>query len=269
MSNLRILSLNCRSLVSNSQRLQLQNYLAQHKPEIAFLQETRLGVRHRIRIAGYTLVYLPIAPSAQPKGNDDVGTAIALREGTQHTIVQTPLTLGFGTFAEISVSGNKVLQGSVYFHNLSVPSAKSAFSELGEFANIYSSVIIGGDLNATLSPLNSNGKGLESILLDDNLNISLISPDKPTFLRCGNILDHFLMKDEQNFLTSPHCTTIDLFSDHCGILLHVGTNIVRARIVDEDQTLHAFEDFYRGLYSGSDSNPQEGWRSRSKRLPPY
>lgn len=241
MSNLRVISLNCRSLAGNRKRLQLQDYLARYKPDVVFLQETRLAARHRIRIAGYTFVYLPIAPSPQSGSAKDVGTAIALREGTAHTVVNSTLSVGFGSFVEVTVSGNKVLMGSVYLHNHTASNATLAFSELRELTMKYTSVIFGGDLNVHFSPLNSNGKALESFLSDDSHYVKLFSPDQPTRPQSGNFLDHFLLKDENSFLDSPLCTTLDLFSDHCGILLRFGRSLPLHLLKEDPRTMLSYE----------------------------
>lgn len=116
MSDLIILSLNCNSLVSNAKRLNLQNYLSRYNPHIALLQETRLRQCHRPRISGYTLVYLPLGDRSTQSTPHNVGTAVAVKNGIQHSVVHFSLTIGFCTFVEVMDGGRKILIGSLYLH---------------------------------------------------------------------------------------------------------------------------------------------------------
>lgn len=239
MFNLRILSLNCRSLISNIQRIHLQEYLSQLKPDIVLLQETRLGSKYKFHIWGYNVVYIPITNSnTLPK---DVGTAIAFRCGVHHIKIHCNLQLGFGTFAEITMSDNKILIGSYYLHTqTSAAVAESAFSELAKVGTNYDTVIIGGDFNADCnSPNSANGKGLLSFISSDQ-NHHLFSPLTPTF-RTGSIIDHFLLKDDHNILCPTNCTSTDLFSDHYGILLRLGGTIPLHLLKEETQTRLCYE----------------------------
>lgn len=97
MFNLKIISINCCSLVSHRKRIQLQEYLAQYKPDIALLQETRLNSRHRVHINGYDLIYIPINDTP-----NDVGTAIVVRSGISRAHVHSTLKVGFGTFLNVT-----------------------------------------------------------------------------------------------------------------------------------------------------------------------
>lgn len=224
MPNPSILSLNCCSLVSHRKRIQLQEFLQKYKPDVALLQETRWGPSHRVRISGYTMVYLPANPSLSPTGTKDVGTAVAIRHGIHHVQIHSSLTIGYGTFVEVDVAGEKALIGSFYLHgNSNHSNALAAFSELGKMCSDYDTALVGGDLNAHVSPENVNGKGLDEFLRQNPL-FSRVSPDRMT-CTSGNILDHFLLKDTHSRLVSATCRTLDLFSDHFGIQLHFGGNM--------------------------------------------
>lgn len=130
MSKFKIISLNCNSLISVRKRIHLQDYLVQYKPDIALLQETRLNPRHRIDLAGYSLVYIPIDKSNTILPSDVV-TAVAVRNGIHHVQVHRSLATGWCSFVEISWHKERVLIGSFYLHpQTSIPMAEAALDDL-------------------------------------------------------------------------------------------------------------------------------------------
>lgn len=208
--------------MSNTKRLHLQDYLSRYNPHVALLQETRLRQCHRPHISGYTLVYLPVSDRVAQSTPQNVGTAVAVKNGIQHSFVHFSLTFGFCTFVEVTDGGRKILIGSFYLHpSTNAVDTESAFTQMEGLTSQWDSVIIGGDFNAHfVVPMNSNGRGLESFLVKST-EFELLSPPTSTF-RSGSILDYFLLKDNHDNLPRPVCTTLDRISDHCGIRLRFG-----------------------------------------------
>lgn len=243
MFNLEIISINCCSLVSHRKRIQLQNYLAQYKPDIALLQETRLNSKHRVHINGYDLIYIPINDTP-----NDVGTAIAVRTDISRTHVHNTLKVGFGTFIDISFAGKKILVGSFYLHNQTTVNAETAYSELHNLCSTFKTAIIGGDFNAHTQLINNaNGTALENYIAS-NVEIQLITPPSATHHK-GNILDYFLIKDQQDLLPNQNCEVLDRFSDHNGILLHISNNLPIHLQTNEPQLRLSYESANWGAFN--------------------
>lgn len=54
--NLKIISININSLISNAKRLALLDTLKNKKPQICFLSETRLNARHKPSFEGFNII---------------------------------------------------------------------------------------------------------------------------------------------------------------------------------------------------------------------
>lgn len=244
MFNLKIISINCCSLVSHRKRIQLQKYLAQYKPDIALLQETRLNSRHRVHINGYDLIYIPINDTP-----NDVGTAIVVRTSISRAHVHSTLKIGFGTFLNVTVADRKILIGSFYLHpHHTNAAAKKALNELTRICSTYDTAIIGGDFNAHYRlPRNANGNALENFI-SANTDFTLLTPPSATHCK-GNTLDYFLIKDNQDILPDHNCDVLDRFSDHYGILLHISNRLPIYLQMNEPQFRLSYEGTNWGAFN--------------------
>lgn len=214
MYNVNIATINCNSLISNSKRLHLQDYLQRYKSQIVLLQETRLNSRHRPIISGYDLIYVPV-------GNDKRGTAIAISKKVHYEIVDIELSGVEATFVNIKINNENVLIGSLYIRpKTSTSSCETALGELVNKTAKWDTVILGGDLNAKINPENGIGKAVKRFT-NNNPVFNLHSPATATH-RLGSILDHFLIKNNAATLSTPYCSVLDRFSDHNGVKLCFG-----------------------------------------------
>ena len=54
--NIKIISVNVNSIVTNARRYNLLNFINKHEPDIVLLNETKLNSNHRISFEHYNII---------------------------------------------------------------------------------------------------------------------------------------------------------------------------------------------------------------------
>lgn len=209
---LKIVSVNCKTLISQTQQIKLQQILKIHNPHFALLQETRLTENRTITIHDYDILY-----NFAPKGQ--VGTAIAVKRGIKTEIEYYTLSKGEAFFVSFMSGSSKVLIVSLYICP-SFKFSKIVLSELESIINKFDIAIIGGDFNTPHSYLSPNTKALENLLCN-RPDIFKISSPLPT--RGKSYLDLFIYKDQTQIIKQTSCKRAQLFADHHAITLSINS----------------------------------------------
>lgn len=204
--NLKITSLNCGTIVTHHRRIMLQNLLTSLNTDVALVQETHLKEQHRVHIKGYRCY----------RDDGGVGTAIFVKDRYRSHQQHTDLANVDSCAVQLKTGDTKWTFLSLYIPCGSTgPSIRPGLSELNETEKI----IIGGDFNARhvswCTDTNTTGAALKRWLDEQDTNLVLVSPDKPTYN--NSKLDHFLVQADDR---PPHSRTplvTQSFADHDAI----------------------------------------------------
>jgi len=81
-NNLKVLSINVNSLISNFKRLSLLEVIEEKKPDIVTLSETKLNQRHTLFFKNYNCIR-----NDRPNKNRGGGTAIIIKKGIKFNVI--------------------------------------------------------------------------------------------------------------------------------------------------------------------------------------
>lgn len=220
LKSLKILTLNCDSLVSLSRRLELKSILDRNQFDIVMLQETWLEKRHNFNFSNFnTLRTHSIKDVPQ-----SIGTALLLNKKINNSRITIPLKHITYTAAVIKLNNtnSKLAVISIYLSSkLNAMQIKSDLDTLWDHLAKYEFFIVGGDFNARHITWDneSNTAGIYiNNFINDNPGFVQICPENPTYQNISTI-DHFIMSSSL-ILTGVYTNftkqNIPSFSDHEG-----------------------------------------------------
>lgn len=197
---MKILSLNCNSLISQERRRELELLLDKHQPQLVCLSETKLKDRHKWVLKDYCIY------RTNSKSERSGGTAILVHKTVSHYGPKATCNDRFSATSVTVGSGrNSFLLASLYFWKVTTMDLLSLF-------NSNERILANGDFNARHSSWNcrsenSNGK----ILFDfcENNNVCIDFPTSNT--RGDSTLDLVLAK---NIVTRNTDILLEYCSDH-------------------------------------------------------
>jgi len=222
---LKMVALNCCSLVKIDKRIALNFFLKRHKPSCVLLSETHLLPRHRVIFDGYNLI-------RTDKDNGTLGTAILLRNDFKYEQVQIP-NLRRMELTAISISledDENLLVMSIYNKCLaSSADVRHSLNTLTRTSESYTYTIMGGDFNARHSSWSNCGINQAGIEIHSWLNTNVthdfafIAPSTPTRPCSGSTIDFFLVSshllDQAPNTSDISCLTFPAESDHLAVIL--------------------------------------------------
>lgn len=225
---LKVISFNCNSIASSlSRRLELANFLNEHRIDIALLCETFLKPKHAFDIMNYDVLR---TDNIDGRGG---GTAIAIRKGIRYQRVNVPHCISFMDVTGVRLYDHRTSYTfySIYVSNNTSRIKRDCFNAL---FNSDQRVVVGGDFNSRnirwgCSSTNSRGVSLLQYL-NDHSNVRMNFPSSPTcfpsdILRRPSTIDGFLTK---NVTTSSLARSLPkLFSDHNPVLISFNLDCAR------------------------------------------
>lgn len=190
------------------QQYKLQQIAKIHSPDFILVQETRLSETCKINIQDYTFV-------RNDANETQVGTAIAIRVGTQVRSERAYLSDGEITLISYVAGNTRIAIGSFYIKPNHLASAE-AYTELLNRVEDFDVAIIGGDFNTPSGNSSTNTKAFNAIF-SKHPHIKKVPSPLPT--RGNSFLDFFIIKDDPRLIHTVLCKRAQLFSDHHAIIL--------------------------------------------------
>lgn len=232
-TSLNIIELNVNSIISLQRRHNLTTFLADYKPDIMLLCETRLNPKHVFNIRSYELV------RTDKLTIGSVGTAVLIRDNIKHEKINiTPWQLKTleCTAVLVYTSSIPVCIISIYRHELHTDLIADLEKITDECHRNNWSLVMGGDFNARHPDWHNTtscslGRQLAQWMLSNSIarQINIESPADPTFLRGAytSILDFFIISSSVTVRHDQNSTvlkTISYDSDHRAIQMRLSLN---------------------------------------------
>lgn len=254
-NNLKILTLNVNSLISNAKRHEVLVFLGTHKPHVLLLTETKLSACHNVQFRGYEIIRTDRLNSAGG------GTAIILRDNIRYQRISTSDWNLFSVECTIV----RLESGQCPFYVVSAYSTPSGGPlQTAELDTIFTinrspgvhSVILGGDLNSRHTSWGDTSTCQRGRHLNRwcTLNAPFIRDHRtigPTFHRRGmsSFLDLFLATDDIDVVYAPHLPghleIHDFASDHSAVELTVSMGSELAHAVPKSIFNYGATDWFR------------------------
>lgn len=186
---LKIIQINVNSIISLSRRSDLQEFIKKHKPDIVFLSETKLNIKHRVSFTDYNVIRRD-----RFLANRGGGTAILVKNNLKFSIHNDSRILKF-TALETCIINIPLFSNKTFFiisaYYSSNKNSSNFIRELNELFTLLkldnpnTLYILGGDLNSKHaewgnSTAYSEGNGLKHWLDDNDL-----------IFRCQSYTSHF------------------------------------------------------------------------------
>lgn len=236
--DLKVISLNINSLISNVKRAELDIFLKKYKPDILLLCETKLNSKHKISFQNYNVI------RNDRHSNRGVGTAIIISNKFVYEILPNNLTSASleYTLIKLRVSNNRSLflcSTYIYQNHTDLGRDLDALFRLQN--KNYDYFVLGGDLNSKHTSWenvsnNRNGNQLR-FWLDCNLQeVKPIHTFLPTYHagnRTPSFLDFYLVNNNVRYKPpvshSNLLKCLDFASDHKAveIILNFETSFAR------------------------------------------
>lgn len=230
VKDIKIITINACSIVSQQKRIHLYNLLNLHNPDFALIQETRLKIKHKVNFKNYTFY--------RTDSNDFPGTAVAVKSTYKLMRIPSPNFVCFdSSMVNISLAKNEnMLVASLYIKcNSSRHDIHNDLNLLNSMCEKFTYCVIGGDFNGRNflwndSTCNYQGNVIENWLTDPSKhhNLIVISQNESTRPVSNSLLDFFLISNNLvNILPSQvnFQVSTDIFeSDHLCVIVSIDTN---------------------------------------------
>lgn len=210
---LEVISLNVDSIVANSRRTLLSDFVRQNPADVYLLQETKLDSRIKLFFPQFNIIRGDVRRGFG-------GTAIFIRHGIPIRNVSIGTDIINFTSIEIRLNGLWHRTSSVYV----TQRCNDIFKHFSDLFNFKSSVFLGGDFNArhsSFGDVSDNFYGIQLSNCVNLFNLNLINPISPTCFHCpsGSFIDKFI---SINFpFPIANISNIPSFSDHSGISIQI------------------------------------------------
>lgn len=169
--NIKPISANINSLVSNAKRIALTLLSDKQKPDIMLLSETHLNEKHTLYFKDYKIIR-----NDRPNGKAGGGTAILIKNNIKHEIIDTNTETDLIESTAIkldSANNNKLILVSIYAKKGPTSKFRSDLEKLFNKLNLISQTnyyIIAGDFNAKHVNWSNKMNDERGINLQDWLN---------------------------------------------------------------------------------------------------
>ena len=233
--NLKILSLNCDSLIGHERRIQLQAITRTDRPDVVLLQETHFNKRHHLVIAGFRVF----------RNDEGNGTAILIKNNIKCCQVTTTTEHVGLCLAKIYAEGSEdIIIGSLYIPcDIHSEQMRADMRKLEEIIEERDFCVLGGDLNARHlswdTENNRNGPRLRKWLDTPNQLYQLMSPPVPT--RGESKLDHFLVSRAIQNATNTTVNAKESFADHKYIIMEYSSAAPLGLMYGAPQTVYNYK----------------------------
>ena len=184
------LHINCQSIVNDTKKLQLQNFIKKYEAKIIGLNETFLQPQHSFEIENFEIVR---SDRSQKRGG---GTALCVHQSIKFEQIMIPDNRqGSAVGIQIKINNNKDLAIFAVYCSPSEPINENLFEYLKKS---YKNIIILGDLNAKsyqwyCNETNARGESLENLLESSKLHV--INSEVPTYKRSASVIDLAIISD--------------------------------------------------------------------------
>ena len=209
-NTLTILHSNIQSIISNQKRIELDNIIRNHKPDIISLNETFLKPTHSLEIEGFKIFR---HDRLLRKGG---GSALCVSSKLTGNIIEIDKNILIDEYV-VGFLFKTISSEIAIFSIYSPPSNMTINHKLFEFINSFKKIIITGDLNAK-SKLwychSDNQRGLELETLLSHYNLHLLNNKSPTYKRGKSVLDLSICSNSLFSKSSSFRVLRDRISDH-------------------------------------------------------
>lgn len=264
-TNIKIIEINCNSLVSHAKRHAMDKFLQIHKPDIVLVCETKLNPRHNVYFKKYNFI----------RNDKDVigttGTGILVRQEIKYRQLDysnLQLNTLECTAALIQTEYVHLTIVSAYRRNINPTELGNDIKKIIVASNQQSNsaVVIGGDLNARHSEWYNTHNNSAGVCLQDwfeinghDYNVSLQFSLHPTFYRSNysSLIDLFIVSNDLNIIYNnslgEHLQILDYESDHRAVELIIAPKGKLEK--SEEKTTLAYhrtdwQEFRRNLNAG-------------------
>lgn len=254
-TGIKVISVNVNSIVSNSRRFNLTNFLEQHDPDILLLNETKLNNNHKVSFENYDFIR-----KDRPNSIQGGGTGILIKRNFRYErVILTPLhqdyTLETCAIKIHCQNNKKIIIICTYAAGHNCKTIVNEFNNLFRQLNLNqlnSYFIIAGDLNARLvewgdSTNNPRGNYMRTWIAANSIDYRFIvyTPNESTFKSSGSFLDICLADSRlklENLLANK-LKTLDYDSDHRAIKFQINlvANDIRPEINTDCKFLKNFK----------------------------
>ena len=215
---MKIMTLNCNSLVTHERRIQLQVITRRERPDVVLLQETYFTSFHQPVIAGYRVF----------RNDEGNGTAILIRENIKCCQISTEAEHIGLCMAKINLGDDYIIVGSVYIPcHIRAEQIRTELRRLEDVLEQHDFCVLGGDLNARHVSWdienNVNGCHFRKWLDQPDQMYQLMSPPEPT--RGDSKLDHFLTNRNIQDMTNTTVRATESFADHKYVIMEYCSTI--------------------------------------------
>lgn len=222
LSKLKIIQLNCHSIVCNSKKSQLKLFILKHNPDILLLSETFLKPKHNLHINGYNIY------RTDRIDNNGGGTAVLIKSCIKHQIVNPPQTESIeSTIIKIICNKKTYIIASVY-----APKQNINEQDLKKLLNLGNQVVVAGDFNGKHKSWkcnlnNKNGTIIYNFIAKRCGTVTMYHADEFTHIpfdtnRSPSLIDYALTK-QINFNRIPQ-VIYDFVSDHHPISFEISVD---------------------------------------------
>lgn len=206
--NLRITSWNARGISTRSRLAEIHTFIADHRPDIVFLQETFLNTNTPCYVPGYTVI-------RSDRTGHGGGLVNLIRHGIRFKTVNPFNLKAIEHIAiQINVGNEHITLTNVYLPKDS-RSIKSDLKKLMSIENHFAF----GDFNARHNSWSNNNNKVGNKLFDllPFNGYVLLAPDEPTYTRPNGTSTIDFALTNTHHPIDPIVVNTDLISDHKAI----------------------------------------------------
>lgn len=99
--SLKIISVNVNSIITNSKRFSLLQFIEKHKPDIVLLSETKLNPKHKVAFENYKIIR-----TDRPNSIEGGGTGILVKNNMNYKIIHFSNTPNSNTLETTAIKIN-------------------------------------------------------------------------------------------------------------------------------------------------------------------